>query len=206
MATKKKNAHYVDNKEFSLAVVDYVRSADTAKAAGKPVPVVTNYVAKCFMLIAEGLSHRPNFITKPYREEMVMDAVENCLRAINNYNVEVATRGGLPNAFGYFNQISYFAFIRRINKEKALIDIKMAVIESHALDEMLSGVELSEGATANQDYVDYVNQKRKDGWVGTPGYRPVIENKKKKKKETNSDLEHPIKEGLEVLFKSLDGL
>ena len=99
MADPKKRAHYINNKEFSWAVVEYVKSANEAKAAEKPVPVVTDYVAQCFLKISEGLSHRPNFVRYTYREEMVMDAVENCLRAINNYNIETATRTGKPNAF-----------------------------------------------------------------------------------------------------------
>ena len=106
----KKKAHYINNKEFSLAVVEYVKTANVAKSKNKPVPKVTDYIARCFIKIAEGLSHRPNFVRYTYREEMVMDAVENCLRAIGNYKIETATRTGKPNAFSYFTQICYFAF------------------------------------------------------------------------------------------------
>ena len=80
----KKKAHYINNKDFSHAVVDYVSLANEAKEKGKPVPKVTDYIATCFIKIAEGLRHRPNFVRYTYREEMVMDGVENCLRAINN--------------------------------------------------------------------------------------------------------------------------
>ena len=80
--------------------------------------MVPDYIAKCFLKICEGLSHKSNFVRYTYREEMVMDAVENCLNAVGNYNIEAATRKGKPNAFGYFTQISWFAFIRRIKKEK----------------------------------------------------------------------------------------
>ena len=88
MAAKKNKAHYINNIEFSLAVVEYVKSATAAKEKNKSVPVVPDYIARCFIKIAEGLSHRPNFVRYTYREEMVMDAVENCLRAINNYNID----------------------------------------------------------------------------------------------------------------------
>ena len=73
----KNKAHYINNKEFSLAVVDYVSEKNEAEAKGKPVPKVTDYIARSFIRIAEGLSHRPNFVRYTYREEMVMDAVEN---------------------------------------------------------------------------------------------------------------------------------
>jgi hypothetical protein len=129
MTTKAKaKPHYVNNKEFSLAVVEYVKSANEAKEKDLEVPKVTNYVATCFMKISEGLSHRPNFVRYTYREEMVMDAVENCLKAVLNYNIEAATRTGKPNAFAYFTQISWYAFLRRIAKEKRQQDIKMKYI------------------------------------------------------------------------------
>ena len=126
----KKKVHYINNKEFSHAVVDYVTLANKAKEEEKPIPIVTDYIATCFIKIAEGLSHRPNFIRYTYRDEMVMDGVENCLRAINNYKIETATRTGKPNAFSYFTQICYFAFIRRIQKEKKQLYIKYKTMES----------------------------------------------------------------------------
>ena len=97
--TKRKSIHYVNNADFSQAVVDYVRSVNEAKDNGKKIPKVTNYIAQCFLRIAEGLSHKSNFIRYTYREEMVMDAVENCLKAISNYNIEAATRTGKPKPF-----------------------------------------------------------------------------------------------------------
>ena len=96
---KKQKPHYVNNKEFSLAVVEYVKTVNEAQAAGTQIPNVPNYIAECFLKIAEGLSHKANFIRYTYREEMVMDAVENCLKAITNYNIDAATRTGAPNAF-----------------------------------------------------------------------------------------------------------
>ena len=87
MSTKAKaKPHYVDNKLFSQSVVEYVESVIKAKEAETDFPKVTDYIAKCFIKISEGLSHRPNFVRYTYREEMVMDGVENCLRAIGNYN------------------------------------------------------------------------------------------------------------------------
>ena len=133
----KKNIHYVNNAEFSQAVVDYVKIADKAKLKNKNIPKVPDYVAQCFLRIAEGLSHKANFIRYTYREEMVMDAVENCLKAINNYNIAAATRTGNPNAFAYFTQITWYAFLRRIAKEKKQQDIKMKYLRSSGLEEFI---------------------------------------------------------------------
>ena len=128
--SKKENVHYVNNADFSNAVVEHVKSADEAKAKNQPAPIVPNYIAECFLRIAEGLSHKSNFIRYTYREEMVMDAVENCLKAIHNYDLSTATRTGRPNAFAYFTQIAWYAFLRRIAKEKKQQDIKLSFLEN----------------------------------------------------------------------------
>ena len=155
----KKKVHYINNKEFSHAVVDYVTLANKAKAKGKPVPVVTDYIATCFIKISEGLSHRPNFVRYTYREEMVMDAVENCLRAINNYKIETATRTGKPNAFSYFTQICYFAFIRRIAKEKKQQDIKFKFIEKMGIEDFTQMGMDETGAQETMAYVDKLRER-----------------------------------------------
>tara|TARA_Y100000004_G_scaffold2580_1_gene3128 strand:- start:641 stop:1207 length:567 start_codon:yes stop_codon:yes gene_type:complete len=130
----KQKPHYVNNRDFSEAVVEHVRETNEAIKNGETEPQIPEYIGECFLKIAEGLSHKPNFIRYTYRDEMVMDAVENCIKAINNYNIEAATRTGKPNAFAYFTQISYFAFLRRIAKEKKQQDIKLKWIEQSGLD------------------------------------------------------------------------
>jgi len=134
----KEREHYVNNREFSEAVVAYVKLVNEADERGDEFPKVTDYIATCFMKISEGLSHKSNFIRYSYRDEMVMDAVENCLKAIKNYNIEAATRTGKPNAFAYFTQISWFAFLRRIAKEKRQHDIKFKYIEMSGFDEFVT--------------------------------------------------------------------
>jgi len=138
LAAKREGVHYVNNKEFSQAVVDYVKSVKAAQLNNAEVPRITEYIGRCFLRIAEGLSHKPNFIRYTYREEMVMDGVENCIKAIMNYNVEAATRTGNPNAFAYFTQICYYAFIRRIMKEKKQQDIKFRYIEHAGIENFLT--------------------------------------------------------------------
>ena len=155
----KDKPHYVNNKQFSQAVMDYAISARAAKDAGEVTPTVTNYIASCFMKISEGLSHRPNFVRYTYREEMVMDGVENCLRAINNYKIETATRTGNPNAFSYFTQICYFAFIRRITKEKKQQDIKFRFIEKMGIEDFAAMGMDDAGAQQTMAYVDTLRSR-----------------------------------------------
>lgn len=181
--------HYVNNKEFSQAVVDYVNSVNESRSAGKDEPVITDYIGRCFLKISDGLSHKPNFIGYTYREEMVMDAVENCIKAIMNYNVEKATRTGLPNAFAYFTQISYYAFLRRIAKEKKQQDIKERYI-AYA------------GADAFADFESEMPTAQSDNIIGTiRAKNQSIKNKdlalkefKKKSKKTDKP------SGIELFF------
>jgi hypothetical protein len=150
----KEKPHYVNNREFSFAVVDYVKSVNEAIEKDEVPPKVTDYIATCFMKISEGLSHRPNFVRYTYRDEMVMDAVENCLRAIRNYKIETATRTGNPNAFSYFTQICFFAFIRRITKEKKQQDIKHRFIERMGVEDFMDMGMDSQAASDTRAYVD----------------------------------------------------
>ena len=143
----KKSNDYINNKKFSEEVMKYVEECNRCKENGEEVPIVPNYIALGFNQIAEGLSHRPNFISYSYRDEMVMDAVENCLKAIRNYNIKAATRTGNPNAFAYFTQISYYAFLRRIAKEKKQQDIKDSYFENTFAADLIEGSSNQDAAT-----------------------------------------------------------
>jgi hypothetical protein len=191
--------HYVNNKEFSLAVVDYCEKAEKAKKQkSKKTPIVPNYIAECFLKIAEGLSHKSNFIRYTYREEMVMDAVENCLKAIKNYDIETATRTGTPNAFAYFTQISWYAFLRRIEKEKKQQDIKLKYIANIGVDEL---VDTSSGEIPSDETMAFVDNLRSriDGVRANDLYWKdiVTEEKKKKRKRRAVNVDSDLKDFLE---------
>jgi hypothetical protein len=153
---RKPNIHYVNNKDFSAAVMEYVKTIRDAKEEGTKIPLVSDYIAKCFLKISEGLSHKSNFVRYTYREEMVMDGVENCLRAITNYNIDTATRTGNANAFAYFTQITWYAFLRRIAKEKKQQDIKLKWLSQIDIHEFMQ-----EGDTdTNKQITAYVESLR----------------------------------------------
>ena len=203
MAEKKikpqEKPHYVNNKEFSLAVVDYCESAEKArKQKSKNIPIVPDYIAECFLKIAEGLSHKSNFIRYTYREEMVMDAVENCLKAIKNYDIKTATRTGTPNAFAYFTQISWYAFLRRIEKEKKQQDIKLKYIANIGIDEL---VDNQDGDMPNDEAMAFVDNLRSriDGVRANDLYWKdiVTEEKKKTRKRRAVNVDSDLKDFLE---------
>ncbi len=123
---KKKPEHYVNNKEFTAAVAEYVVQIKAAKDADKTPPRMSEYIGECVYKIATRLSTRPNFINYTYRDEMICDAIENCIQYLGNFNIEKST-----NAFAYVTQICYYAFLRRIQKEKKQVFIKQkSIMES----------------------------------------------------------------------------
>ena len=115
----KQNEHYVNNKEFTQAVAEFNESTKLAESKGKTPPQMSNYIGECIYKIATRLSTRPNFINYTYRDEMICDAIENCIQYIGNFNVEKSN-----NAFAYISQICYYVFLRRIQKEKKQVFIK----------------------------------------------------------------------------------
>jgi|TARA_Y100000033_G_scaffold51083_1_gene63670 hypothetical protein len=190
--------HYVNNKEFSLAVVDYCNRLQKAqKQKSKKIPVIDNYIAECFLKIAEGLSHKSNFIRYTYREEMVMDAVENCLKAIKNYDIETATRTGTPNAFAYFTQIAWYAFLRRIDKEKKQQDIKLKYMANIDYEDLVDNENSTEQSDeAGQFLVDTLRQKIDDIKSVDRYWKDVVTEEKKKRKRRAVNVDSDLKDFL----------
>ena len=126
-----KKEHYVNNKEFLAAMVEYTKNVNKAKRNKQPKPPVTDYIGSCFLKIANHLSYRPNFINYTFRDDMISDGIENCLQYLDNFNPRKSN-----NPFAYFTQIIYYAFIRRIQKEKKQVTIKNRLITESNYDDM----------------------------------------------------------------------
>tara|TARA_B100000963_G_scaffold357031_1_gene378348 strand:- start:722 stop:1315 length:594 start_codon:yes stop_codon:yes gene_type:complete len=186
--TKRAAIHYVNNAEFSQAVVNYVTVLQEAKKEEQQLPVVPDYIATCFLRIAEGLSHKSNFIRYTYREEMVMDAVENCLKAIENYDISAATRTGKPNAFAYFTQITWYAFLRRIAKEKKQQDIKLKYLTKSGIENFIDnelGDEMSQQVVGR--FVDTLRDRIEKVRHVDAEVKEFVKEEKKKKRTRIAD-------------------
>jgi hypothetical protein len=204
---KKQTEHYVNNKEFSAAVVDYVRLMKKARAEGKEEPRASNYIGDCILKICKGLSHKPNFSGYSYVDEMVMDAVENCiekllkfdrdlfeekkskvtkkfkdglseedldafakangfkLKSVNRWYGEwlsggdESTKPQLPNAFSYFTQIAFYAFLRRIAKEKKQSEIKQKIIDTAGISSF-ADFDMSDAEHSAESLISKMRTKR----------------------------------------------
>ena len=134
---KSKSEHYVNNKEFLNAIVIYRNQCLRAEEAGEPRPRITNYLGECFVKIATHLSYKPNFVNYMFKDDMICDGIENCVRYIHNFNPEKS-----KNPFAYFTQIIYYAFLRRISQEKKQLEIKNKILEKTNFDEVFDANDL----------------------------------------------------------------
>ena len=152
----KRKEHYVDNKKFLQAMTDWRLKYDKAKDKNRKPPKVTNYIGECFLKIANQLSYRPNFINYTYRDDMISDGIENCLQYMNNFNPKKSN-----NPFAYFTQIIYYAFIRRIQKEKKQQDVKAKVIANSGVELMMDSLE-GDDAVYKSQMLDFLQKNIKE--------------------------------------------
>jgi len=172
----KAKPHYVDNVKFMEAMVAYKKSIIDAEESGQEKPIVPNYIGECIMKIATKLSYSPNFINYSYREDMILDGIENCLQYIHNFDPEKSS-----NPFSYFTQIIYYAFLRRIAKEKKQSYIKGKLIQEIPFDAFELQDHDEDGHYTNS-YIDFMQAHGKfDDSIG--------KKKEKKKKEAAPSLD-----------------
>ena len=144
--TRKRSEHYVNNKEFLAAIIDYKQQIVDAEELGKPKPRIPNYIGECFLKIATHLSYKPNFVNYMFKDDMVCDGIENCVQYINNFNPEKS-----QNPFAYFTQIIHYAFLRRIQREKKQMEIKNKILERSGYEEVFVDNNTLDGT----NYSDY---------------------------------------------------
>ena len=155
MAKRKRSEHYVNNKEFLYAIVQYKADIKEAAELGKPKPRITNYLGSCFLKIATHLSYKPNFVNYMFKDDMVCDGIENCVQYINNFNPEKSS-----NPFAYFTQIIHYAFLRRIQKEKKQLEIKTNIIEKSGYSEVFSDDGMMAGSESDYNTIkDNINYR-----------------------------------------------
>jgi len=175
-----KSEHYVDNKKLYAEMQEYLAAVKEAEESGDDKPRIPEYIGECLLKISTRLSTKPNFINYTYRDEMISDGIENCVNYIGNFNPEKST-----NPFAYFTQIIYYAFLRRIQREKKQLYIKHKSLErSLVFDELASH---SEGESKG-DQGAYIN-------LHTPYMTDFVENFERKEAEKKESRKK--KKGLE---------
>ena len=147
----KKTKHYINNPDFLQALIDYKTKCDESKKSGKPEPIVPNYIGECFIKIAEHLSRKPNFVSYSFRDEMIADGIENCIMYFRNFDPTKSN-----NPFAYFTQIIYFAFLRRITREKKQLYVKYKATEQFGILDEGEMMEFDDGTTVQFEMYDNI--------------------------------------------------
>lgn len=176
---KLKKRNYVNNPEFLEAIVKYKKACQEAEDCGDDPPQIPNYIGECLYQIATRLATKPNFSGYTYKEEMISDGLENAIQALSNFDPDKS-----QNPFAYFTQIIWYAFLRRIDKEKKQLYIKHKVTESSVIHG--TAVEKETGDSGDALYIDLNNDYMND-FVST--YEKRMESKKKQTAATKKGLE-----------------
>jgi DNA-directed RNA polymerase specialized sigma24 family protein len=182
LTPKKKPRNYVNNAEFLVAMTAYKKAVREAEDSGDPPPRIPNYIGVCLYDIANRLAYKPNFINYTYRDDMVADGLENAIMCINNFDPAKSS-----NPFAYFTQVVWFAFIRRIQKEKKQTYIRHKVLENAMLTDTVfeHGENSDFGSSSMKELTnDYINDF-------VEKYEARMETKKKAVKK---------RKGLEVFY------
>lgn len=175
-------AHYVNNADFLAAIKEYKQKVLEAEESGAEKPQVSNYIGECILKIANHLSYKPNFINYSYKDDMILDGIENCIQYIDNFDPAKSS-----NPFAYFTQIIFYAFLRRIAKEKKQSYIKNKLIKDMPF-EAFELQEQDESGNYHNSYIDYMQSTALDS--GEEYY--AAKAAKKKKKVSNSNLDEFI--------------
>lgn len=173
--------NYVDNVKFQAALVERKAAVDTALAKGEEKPRITEYLGKTISDICTHFSYKPNYINYSFREEMISDAIENCLRVIDNFDTEKYS-----NPFAYFTQVTFYAFLRRIEEEKEQQYFKFKLLEELPVDEMIETTDSDSGDSRFTPAVDFM---RDNIYFDTHEYEQKRKAKKKPKTPIESILE-----------------
>ena len=173
---KVKKLHYVDNKLFLQAMIEWKEKCLIAEKEGKSQLPVTDYIGECFLKIATHLSYRPNFINYTYRDDMINDGIENCLQYLENFNPKKS-----KNPFAYFTQIIYYAFVRRIQKEKKQSMIKNKLIHESGIA-TLAQQDIDDTQYKNE-LVEFLKKTSYDKYVADESLTEKQKVKKAKKKK-----------------------
>ncbi len=171
--------HYVNNKELYQVMIKYISEVRQAEETDDPKPPVPTYVGRCLMQIANRLATKPNFANYTYKDEMISDGIENCLQYIDNFNPDKSS-----NPFAYFTQIIYFAFIRRIQKEKKQTYIKHKAFEKSIIfNEMV----LTQGGEHHSDPIQDSSFAQEFRGEFIENYEKSLKSKREKAKQSKKE-------------------
>ena len=148
--------HYVDNKKLVAHLTERRRLIKLATEQGTEPPALQNdrYLGEVILAIATNLAYRPNFINYSFKEEMIGDAIENLLKAVDNFNPEKSSL-----AFTYMTSVAWNAFVRRIESEANVQRLKGDLIDHMMIDDMFDAQDHDvDGIAYKTHFVEYLRE------------------------------------------------
>lgn len=149
---KKERTHYIDNVKFFEELKKHKKEVQKSIRLGVDPPQLSEYIGECFIKIANNMAFRPNFNNYTFLDEMICDGIENCLIYVDNFDPRKST-----NAFAYFSQIVWYAFIRRISKEKRQLSTKYRYIETLGMEDLIR--QAHDAGEYETPYIDYLKNQ-----------------------------------------------
>lgn len=143
-------SHFINNEEFTLELAERQRlNKERLEQGLEPLPI-SNSIGRKIQMIAEALSKKHYFIGYSWRDEMVSDGIMDCLRYIDRFDPEKG-----KNPLAYYQQICFYAFIRRIHDEKKQSYVKYRIISNLGTVLEDIGVELHD---QDEDFKNHVTE------------------------------------------------
>lgn len=268
--------HYINNEDFLAAIVQYKADVKEAEDSGSPKPRIPEYIGECLLKIATKLATSFRFNQYTYKDEMILDGVENCLLYFDNFDPEqvgvsiaedldvyelkdhtivgpnmepaiviggllrddtkntaatlILKCEGLPddpsrykisigdilrchstevtvtavrksNPFGYYTKIVWYAFVRRINREKKQMLVKGKILQELPYDLYdLQGHD-EDGHGAVESYLEIA---RNSAAFGDVVAKSETKKRGRKKKKETVDLEEVDEDMIEEVVHEIE--
>jgi hypothetical protein len=177
-----KSSHYIDNQRFLAEISDHRKAVNKAKKAGERPPGVTDYIGQCFLDIANNLAKKPNFANYSFKDEMIGDAVENCIMYATNFDPKKS-----KNPFAFFTQITFYAFLRRIQKEKKQLYIKLKCFEDNdPTGKFRNWMEDGKTETTSEEIAEMIGLSETDMANFNKEKQSKLKKKRRKRKTTKN--------------------
>ena len=147
-------AFYISNKEFTKSIAEYIEDCNDRESRGEEIAVIPDNIARQFVMIAEKLGSRYNFVGYTFNDEMVSSALYMCCLKIRKFDVNISSNG-----FAYFTNICWRAMVDVINAEKKMSYIKAKAFQTMFYDNPLGDSDLNdpddEGMSENNNFIPY---------------------------------------------------
>lgn len=151
---------YVSNRRLYEEYIKWYAAIEVAKEEGIEEPQIPDFIVDAMMKISRRLSYKPNFINYSFKEDMISDALYDCVRFAKKFKISYTSKDGPikdGNPFSYITTICFNAFLRRIDKEKTEKYVKAMIVAESPDNDFLEHAE-DEDAHYVNSYIKFLRE------------------------------------------------